>query len=73
MQQPEEFCTFAPNTVIHTSTNSCVTRSTFLPTPAWQVPGPTPRWFTPLRLLGIFCTTNLFVYLDRGMGWLWKV
>ena len=25
-----------------------------------------PRWFTPLRLLGIFCLTNLFVYLDRG-------
>ncbi|GLI62008.1 hypothetical protein VaNZ11_004582, partial [Volvox africanus] len=24
-----------------------------------------PRWFTPLRLLGIFCLTNLVVYLDR--------
>mmetsp|Transcript_6270 Transcript_6270/g.13766 ORF Transcript_6270/g.13766 Transcript_6270/m.13766 type:complete len:518 (+) Transcript_6270:206-1759(+) len=26
-----------------------------------------PRWFTPLRLLAIFCYTNLFVYLDRGV------
>ncbi|GIL51235.1 hypothetical protein Vafri_7090, partial [Volvox africanus] len=26
-----------------------------------------PRWFTPLRLLGIFCLTNLVVYLDRGL------
>ncbi|GFR52405.1 hypothetical protein Agub_g14975, partial [Astrephomene gubernaculifera] len=26
-----------------------------------------PRWFTPLRLLGIFCMTNLVVYLDRGL------
>ncbi|GAX75013.1 hypothetical protein CEUSTIGMA_g2459.t1 [Chlamydomonas eustigma] len=26
-----------------------------------------PRWFTPLRLLIIFCATNLFVYLDRGL------
>lgn len=25
-----------------------------------------PKWFTPLRLLLIFCFTNLFVYLDRG-------
>lgn len=25
-----------------------------------------PAWFTPLRLLLIFCITNLFVYLDRG-------
>lgn len=25
-----------------------------------------PRWFTPLRLLAIFCLTNLVVYLDRG-------
>lgn len=25
-----------------------------------------PKWFTPLRLLGIFCLTNLVVYLDRG-------
>eukprot|EP00198_Chlamydomonas_reinhardtii_P001936 XP_001691272.1 predicted protein [Chlamydomonas reinhardtii] len=26
-----------------------------------------PKWFTPLRLLGIFCLTNLVVYLDRGL------
>lgn len=26
-----------------------------------------PRWFTPLRLLAIFCFTNLIVYLDRGL------
>lgn len=25
-----------------------------------------PSWFTPGRLLLIFCTTNLMVYLDRG-------
>jgi hypothetical protein len=25
-----------------------------------------PRWFTPGRLLLIFCITNLVVYLDRG-------
>jgi hypothetical protein len=25
-----------------------------------------PRWFTPRRLLLIFCITNLVVYLDRG-------
>ncbi len=25
-----------------------------------------PTWFTPLRLLFIFCLTNLVVYLDRG-------
>lgn len=28
---------------------------------------PQPKWFTPLRLLLIFCITNLFVYLDRGV------
>lgn len=28
-----------------------------------------PRWFTPLRLLVIFCFTNLIVYLDRGAFW----
>lgn len=27
---------------------------------------PKPRWFTPLRLLIIFCIANVFVYLDRG-------
>lgn len=27
---------------------------------------PKPRWFTPLRLLIIFCFANVFVYLDRG-------
>ncbi len=27
---------------------------------------PLPRWFTPARLLCIFCFTNLMVYLDRG-------
>uniref|UniRef100_A0A383V931 Major facilitator superfamily (MFS) profile domain-containing protein n=1 Tax=Tetradesmus obliquus TaxID=3088 RepID=A0A383V931_TETOB len=26
-----------------------------------------PRWFTPGRLLLIFCITNLVVYLDRGV------
>eukprot|EP00775_Hariotina_reticulata_P010079 gene10079-10234_t len=26
-----------------------------------------PKWFTPLRLLCIFCFTNLMVYLDRGL------
>jgi MFS family permease len=26
-----------------------------------------PQWFTPLRLLAIFCAVNLFVYLDRGL------
>ncbi|KAF6255645.1 major facilitator superfamily domain-containing protein [Scenedesmus sp. NREL 46B-D3] len=26
-----------------------------------------PRWFTPRRLLLIFCITNLVVYLDRGV------
>lgn len=25
-----------------------------------------PKWFTPGRLLLIFCLTNLVVYLDRG-------
>ena len=25
-----------------------------------------PGWFTPLRLLFIFCLTNMMVYLDRG-------
>ena len=29
---------------------------------------PLPKWFTPSRLLMIFCATNLFVYLDRGTG-----
>jgi hypothetical protein len=28
---------------------------------------PLPRWFTPARLLCIFCFTNLMVYLDRGV------
>ncbi|KAF5833441.1 major facilitator superfamily domain-containing protein [Dunaliella salina] len=28
---------------------------------------PQPRWFSPLKLLVIFCVTNLFVYLDRGL------
>ncbi|KAL6752636.1 major facilitator superfamily domain-containing protein [Haematococcus lacustris] len=28
---------------------------------------PLPRWYTPLRLLAIFCATNLFVYMDRGL------
>ena len=27
---------------------------------------PKPRWFTPLRLLLIFCFANIMVYLDRG-------
>jgi hypothetical protein len=27
---------------------------------------PKPRWFTPLRLLIIFCLANVMVYLDRG-------
>mmetsp|Transcript_5787 Transcript_5787/g.10034 ORF Transcript_5787/g.10034 Transcript_5787/m.10034 type:complete len:512 (-) Transcript_5787:461-1996(-) len=26
-----------------------------------------PAWFTPIRLLTIFCGVNLFVYLDRGL------
>ncbi|KAF8066268.1 sphingolipid transporter spinster 2 [Scenedesmus sp. PABB004] len=26
-----------------------------------------PAWFTPGRLLAIFCATNLIVYLDRGL------
>eukprot|EP00850_Spirogloea_muscicola_P010489 SM000062S19875 [mRNA] locus=s62:154828:160098:+ [translate_table: standard] len=25
-----------------------------------------PRWFTPLRLLGIFCMINMLNYVDRG-------
>jgi hypothetical protein len=28
---------------------------------------PKPKWFTPLRLLIIFCLANVMVYLDRGM------
>lgn len=27
---------------------------------------PKPGWFTPLRLLIIFCVANIMVYLDRG-------
>lgn len=27
---------------------------------------PPPRWFTPLRLLIIFCFANIMVYMDRG-------
>jgi hypothetical protein len=27
---------------------------------------PKPRWFTPFRLLIIFCIANVMVYLDRG-------
>ncbi len=30
------------------------------------LPSTHPRWFTPARLLCIFCYTNLCVYLDRG-------
>jgi hypothetical protein len=29
---------------------------------------PKPRWFTPLRLLIVFCLANIMVYLDRGAG-----
>ncbi|KAI8476328.1 MAG: major facilitator superfamily domain-containing protein [Monoraphidium minutum] len=28
---------------------------------------PKPKWFTPLRLLLIFCFANIMVYLDRGV------
>lgn len=30
------------------------------------IPTAPPKWFTPARLLAIFCCTNLMVYLDRG-------
>lgn len=29
-------------------------------------PGP-PSWFTPGRLLLMFCVMNLFIYIDRGV------
>ena len=32
------------------------------------VAAPKPRWFTPLRLLILFCFANIMVYLDRGEG-----
>ncbi|KAJ9522579.1 hypothetical protein QJQ45_019648, partial [Haematococcus lacustris] len=35
--------------------------------PAVMTAYPLPRWYTPLRLLAIFCATNLFVYMDRGL------
>lgn len=28
---------------------------------------PPPAWFTPGRLLAIFCTVNTLLYLDRGL------
>ncbi|MEW5300888.1 MAG: hypothetical protein WDW36_003782 [Sanguina aurantia] len=31
------------------------------------IPTAPPKWFTPARLLAIFCCTNLMVYLDRGL------
>lgn len=26
-----------------------------------------PSWYTPKRLLAVFCTANFLVYLDRGV------
>lgn len=26
-----------------------------------------PAWFTPRRLLAIFCAVNILIYLDRGL------
>lgn len=28
---------------------------------------PPPAWFTPARLLAIFCAVNTLLYLDRGL------
>ncbi len=28
-----------------------------------------PAWFTPHRLLAMFCAVHVFVYLDRGKEW----
>jgi len=30
-------------------------------------PLPPPAWFTPRRLLAIFCAVNILLYLDRGL------
>lgn len=31
-----------------------------------SLPQPTPSWFTPKRLLVIFCVINMINYVDRG-------